>query len=792
MVQRIINCKSYAELDNLLGAWYESLCNRDGLCIAISRKAPRLLEWCAKHFKGHKPLDVVSEIALPFIDFSNVQKCSLVDEAIYHGTTYSKIFNLINEISPSTEVFASPLVVSEKALEQFSSSNDIIGEDIPVISDNYANFFVDTVIKRFHQEIKPYDMEYPLLYMKIETGAGESFVEESLDRLQAMESQTQKVKLKNTHYRTDTYSRETNRLYSSHSYVFEYMFGDYLVQSRKPNFAKLRITRKEDKLCVAVMTPYIISDYDIENRGRIFTDEFKPIWDLIYDSASKKSIDNEELRYQTKKSLVVMANFLLSYNNFLRLKSNLLKAFGATETKLLSYDIKYLIGSELADTIVPMLNAITIPMQSINVFDLSGNLVKRFIPIANKEAYQRRMGLRNLLSKTLSDKVSNLFSSMHWEVEVRSRLQSPNNYYSRLRFGESYDSLLDIFRYSVVSADELRLSMHRNIDSRIDQGSIVPNYVRVEHLPYYWLRLFRSGENEDMDEDQFTRIMVFTVKQYMRHSGSDTMPLVALQMTLLMMVYEDRGQYSRYFSRIVDYARIDNVIRPVVKIDGTATDLLDKLTECGLFGATTQGSIFFKEVIDIPKYHNGSPLSDEMDRMIVNIVSFVYDYCENQTKWDVVKIMSVFTLLAFNRDGFIQDFEKWTDRIKNAMDLNLAIDMEYEKMEFVEMLTSMPNTDVPGLDSDSGVWYERIRSLVEEYVSHETENSDFERRLMRNVYILNIWCGLIGYGHDEWISSKEYKNLYMNCFTESEQLLLKSCDAMPLREAKAALRGMIG
>lgn len=572
----------------MLSAWYESLCNRDALCIAISRKAPRLLEWCEKRFKEQKPLDVVSEIALPFIDFSDVRKCSLVDEAIYHGTTYSKIFNLINEISPSTEVCASPLVISEKALAQFSSSNEIIGEDVPVISEDYANFFIDTVIKRFHQEIKPYDMEYPLLYIKLQGDKGEKYVEESLDRFQTLESQCLKKELDKTHYRTDTYSRELNCVFSSHTYVFEYMFDDYLSQSKKPNFAKLRITRKDDMLCIAVMTPYIISDYDIENKGRIFTDEFKSVWDLIYDFASIKKFDNEELRYQTKKSLVVMANYLLSYNSFLRLKPNLLKAFGTTEAKLLADDVKYLVGSELADKISPMMNALTKPMQTINVFELSGHLANRFIPIVNKEAYQRRTGLLNLFTKTLSSKVSNLFSSMHWEVEVKSRQQTPDNYYSRLRFGESYDSLMEIFKYADMPADELRLSMHSNIDSRIDQGSIVPNYVRIDHLPYYWLRLFRSGENEDMDLDQFIRIMGFVVKQYMKCSGSDTMPLVALRMTLLMMVSEDRGQYSRYLSHIVDYSRIDTVIRPVIKIDGIETDLLFKLTECGLFGVTSQ------------------------------------------------------------------------------------------------------------------------------------------------------------------------------------------------------------
>lgn len=38
-----------------------------------------------------KPLHVVSELALPFMEMSQYNSCVVVDEAIYHGTTFSKV-----------------------------------------------------------------------------------------------------------------------------------------------------------------------------------------------------------------------------------------------------------------------------------------------------------------------------------------------------------------------------------------------------------------------------------------------------------------------------------------------------------------------------------------------------------------------------------------------------------------------------------------------------------------------------------------------------------------------------
>lgn len=791
MSRNVIYEKSYAKLDELLEAWYEFLCNRDELCIAISRKAPRLLEWCAARLKTQNILNVVSEIAIPFIDLSTVKSCSLVDEAIYHGTTFSKIYSLITSSYRDIELKASPLVVTEEALSHLTSYNVHLEAITKTISDEYASFFIDTVIKRFHEELKPYDMEYPLLYFTLDGNADSMRMEKSLSVLEQLESKKLGRNLQGCFYMTETYSRERGEGSKSYSYIFEYRFDGNLSQSKKPDFAKLRFMTKGNEVCMAVMSPYVISDYDIEKEGRIFTDGLKPVWDELYTAAARHADVDEEYLYQKKKSLVVMANYLLSYNNFLLLKQHIMQAFGVNEIELKAADLDYLVGKELSSSLTKTLNGIGTPMSSMNVFELNGSLANSYIPYAQKEAYQRRTGLYNLFSKTISARVSNLFCAMHWEVEMNSRHHTSENYYSRLRFGESYQSLMEMFRYADMSQGELRLSLHKNIDSRIDSGSVVPNYVRIEHLPQYWLRLFRSGENEDVTRDQFNRIALFLVRQYMKYSGWDTMPVIALQLALLLMVYEDHGKNSRYFCHVVDFSRSGNSVKSFIKIDDNYLDIYKKISESGLFGTTDQGSLYIKDNTDSQMYSNGSPLSKDMDESIVSIVSFVYDYCNNQAKWNHTKINQIFKLLAFDYDSLLIDLKNWSNDIRLSIESETPINIELEKNEFIEKLMSIPMPDFAVQNHSKGVWTERMKELVDEFSIHADGCSECERLLMRNAYVLNTWCGLKGYDQDDLISSEEYRQLFIDCFKKEERNTLMSCSEMPLQEAKTALLGML-
>ena len=81
------------------------------------------------------------------------------------------------------------------------------------------------------------------------------------------------------------------------------------------DFAKLRINFKGNRVSITVMSPYVIPAANLQTPDSIFTGELEMIWQTIWRSAHMSQTDNAEINYQREKSLVVMANYLLSYNN---------------------------------------------------------------------------------------------------------------------------------------------------------------------------------------------------------------------------------------------------------------------------------------------------------------------------------------------------------------------------------------------------------------------------------------------------------------------------------------------
>ena len=87
--------QDYKTLDCLLQNWGKRYFEKeDFLHIAISRKAPRLLEWVRLNGVGSNGIPVVTELALPFLNWQHINKVLVADEAIYHGTTFEKVLEI--------------------------------------------------------------------------------------------------------------------------------------------------------------------------------------------------------------------------------------------------------------------------------------------------------------------------------------------------------------------------------------------------------------------------------------------------------------------------------------------------------------------------------------------------------------------------------------------------------------------------------------------------------------------------------------------------------------------------
>lgn len=773
--------KDYNRLNSVISSWYEELCRQGGLCVAISRKAPRLLEWCANRFGHSDGMEVITEIALPFVDFSRRESCILTDEAIYNGTTFSKVYDLIKGIAPMTLVKPKPLVVAENA--HFN-----INDEVNIIKDDEICFFVDTIIKRFHEGIKPYDIEYPLIYLDLGHEIKDEEMIAALELFSALENTRTGNSCDEVYYVTETYSRETGKAMKSYSYIFEYMFKDYLPNYLKPDFAKLRMNIKGNILSIAVMSPYILTDNDIENPDMIFSGAFADIWRKICDAVINHNDEDEEYDYQRRKSLTILANYLLSYNNYLALKDNIMMAFGAKSSWIDEQDIAYLTGRELASAVKDALVSINAPIEVTRLYPLSSDIDKSYMPAAYKEEYIRKVGAANLKAQHFFEKISNQFSTMHWDIEVNSRKNSPDDYYSRLRFGESFSSLYERYKYN---SKILRFDIHRNIDSRVDAGSVVPNYVRLENTPDYWLRLFRSGENEDLQIDQFNRVTLNLFRQYQKVSNDQTLPYLVVQLVLTLMAYMDKNSYSRFFGYKIGIDDSEAISSPYIIVDYKSVDILDKMARSRMFGTNGKNAFTLIDAESNSKYDTGNPLSAQQESDMAEAVEFVHALCADYVAWDVIKALYLFNLLKFDVSKFGYDVEALADDFRKDVEAGISANTQDHINRFIKLLTLIPSEENVVENMPDSHWRTVFLDLYDKYMGNISVVRNLQHRLNRILY-LNCYWGLKTTGKmNGYVADFIHNNELDKYFSPEEEEKLKNSASMTVEDFKRYVLNML-
>lgn len=632
--QESIVLDNFEKLNQLIDEWKNSILNeRIELCVAISRKAPRLLEWSlGKQCGGGIP--VITELALPFLNMVDYHQCVVLDEAIYHGTTFEKVLSLLESANSHWKrLEAKPLVVTTEAL-----NSDVIKSHLSsynnIIEQNELPFFVDSVISKFLELGKPYDVEYPIVYIDLKYDITEEMLDSIMVNLSEIESDVCHINKDDIHYyKVENYSHECNKIFFSYTYRTDYRFAHEEYGRMIPDFSKLRFYVRGNRLCIASIAPYTIPEQFIARNHRMFTGEFEDIWEMLYAKVGYGN--DEEYEYQKTKSLVMATNYLLSYGHFLSLKESLLKALDGYAEKVEFYqdkdDLIYLFGEVLA-------NALLLKLENVKSFVLNGaalNLGKSkdvFIPDTYWVNYNQQIALDNLRkgqTENVALMISSIFSAMHWQVEIPSRKANYEDY-SRLRFGESYASIKERLE-RVSNESNLLNAIHENIDQRIDRGSIVPNYVRVEFGIFSsWKRLFRSGENEDVAKDQLLRIVLSIVMDYLNMVGRNYVMRDVLEFILSIVYFAEQDLEKK----ILPEKLFGLPLRPSfnlerymyemnVMVDGEEVSILQYAEDNGILTEDRFKYISISENSYVEKMSTGWPLNYNMHVALNRILSLV-------------------------------------------------------------------------------------------------------------------------------------------------------------------------
>lgn len=745
---------NYEVLNTKLESWYGKLMAQNAIIIAIARKAPRLLSYCKLKFQNlyNPTVKVISDIAIPFVNWREINKrCVVIDEAIYHGTTFEKVLDVLTKAinDENTEVKGMPLVITQDALNAPKIIESLV-EGWNLIDSDKCNFFIDTIISKFFDLGKPYDIEYPLFYLSLPKN---KYSKEELDenietvlKLMAADDE-ENFRKKPTFFKNMNYRREDGQIFSAFTYCTDYIYDEYQ-EAIKPDFSKLRIFHTDDLICIASMAPHTINIKNLETSNNMFVGKMGEVWNLILKAAKDiNGKENKTVEHQTQKSLVIFANYLLSANHFIRFKRKLERLFTAVlgydvDFYLNAEDIQLLVGTEKAEYVRNLLMALK-SFEDIYTPFKESNTIDSLIPLMYKKDFLMQLTLDNMFDKkTIGSIISNVFSDLHWMVEVKSRRQ-PRSAYDRLEFGESLSSIGELCT-GLLPEQSTAPNIHKNIDMRIDRGSMVPDYVCVnDAFNTYWKRMFRSGENEDLTRDQHFRICINILNLYLSKINSTSISLDELKLLFALLAKDENifskkdSEYNSIFASKMNVAYKDGNYRVQVLQNGEITDLLEKLDNYHIISETDNSRFDMAQSSYANLLSNGLPLSDKQDYRILRIVDFVAYAHKNI---DEAFISELKNYACFSENAIEKAFDEWKAKI-----ISFLKEESYEEfMElsdaFADLYVSVPEPQLEIGDnlfasSEVGIW---MKGKVASEEIHHFSQAMIDK-LHAAFYILNLW-----------------------------------------------------
>lgn len=518
--------KNYIDYDNLKDNLW--------LLIVLSRKGPLLIELIQseieKVFDDNYNVLVVTEIALPFLSESlkEDRKILMIDDALYYGTTAKSVANEIIEFRNyfnhiDDKIYKIDTLTVVKSNNIVKNINDSINIYTPTeISMSQSHFFIEQLVDSFSKLHKQFEVEFPIIEYKV--GNDVESIEDTL---------------------IGNFTKTPKDLF-----VYKVKNGDQtsvnIVFPRKSNnslFRKIRMLLDQTNHVLRIMpivTEVVPSNLNYYDMMFDTDDErLKTLWGKIYEHIGEIKISSDLIRNRQEKSLVALSNYIMSLYFYKEHKHVIEKVLQKSlnfenQGELNKLDLKYIVGKqELVDSIFDFY----IYLRDNRVETPQLNIIERrnFVPYQvfenKKGAFTasdiEHMEYKNALMldkcKNVYEMLSVLFFNQDYILEKRSRYEY-NPTADRLKFGYTFDALFEIVKqYSKrwsSEDDSITMSrIHRWVDERIDRSSIVPQYIKDDKLNS-WVRVFRPGENEDIQLSHITRFVLFvfqSIPDYMRY-----------------------------------------------------------------------------------------------------------------------------------------------------------------------------------------------------------------------------------------------------------------------------------
>ncbi len=517
-----------------LEAWVKELAEEPGLIIAISRKGPRLLELLVREEVLPRSVlrRVTTELALPFLDASE-DALRIGDDGIWWGSTFNRVFRLAKIANVlcggPPDVRGLPFAMSKGANPAFV--RDCVSKHFLTLDNAQVAAFVNDQVSAFRLLGCPFDVEHPVVSFAGDFG-NEAAVPEAVENAA--------LRLGGKCIEVSTVIPTTQGPLLAHAWTVLLDTQAFSVGGQ-PQLVKIRayLDAEHQRLTVAAMQPIALAQQDMRKIAKCLPGPLGALWYFVADSvraipppglASEKDI----ILWQsaTEYSLVMWASLL---NGMVLLRAAK-DAFGAAladhgvaaeVSGPTEGELRLLIGPRKAKEAESILAAFLTEQEAEDIANgppgpKDHDIFEEIVPSKYAaEYFARRVPLLDAASSEgdVDGVMRAIFHAQHLFVEGPSR-NAQTDPDERLDFGICFGKLRELVLTLVPTATDTEI--HRSLDRLIDEGCVVPRYLRLEWRgKLLWVRMFRVGEGPVPKLAQTVRLLFGRLSKAL---GTDRLP----------------------------------------------------------------------------------------------------------------------------------------------------------------------------------------------------------------------------------------------------------------------------
>jgi hypothetical protein len=444
---------------------------------------------------------------------------------------------------------------------------------------------------------------------------------------------------------------------------------------------------KQNVLNIVGIAPRIVLNGAYNLSSLFVSTDFQEIWLQILECSALPDESGEnprdtysQLVEARNKSLIILANYVLSFCFLVRQKSCLHQVFSllGTDAKycgVASHHLFYLTADrQLSVNIKAALDRLYDDGTQISVSGIVKSGRPSSIVFSKPDAMidddmlildnQNRLMVSK--SQNLQEALSVLTFNMSELVEKRFRRIGYYDFH-RLHFGYTFDAMLaDVRRYAPFkSSPENMLQLHKWVDRRIDQGCLVPQYVLTEDD--CWLRVFRPGENEDAILSHLSRYVLFVFNCIDEHLRLGWVPkdLLAEVLGAVFHLVGDCLTSSLGITFLLKVNKLyffnDDIEEP--------RHVLDYLFDMHVFSCTDEKVRISPRLVD-EELMQHTTLDKEAEEIIKNKISLMLSDLEQQTEIPLGQSFLVMNYYLYDINDRSQATAALHDAVGKALEIS--------------------------------------------------------------------------------------------------------------------------